>query len=181
MMHRHGPWQILSTEMVYSDPWVRVVKDQVIRPDGHPGTYTVVHIKPGVCVLAADCDGFVYLTDEFHYGIGRHSLECVSGGIEEDEDPLEGARRELQEEIGIEAATWRHLGVADPFTSPLASPTQLYLAQGLTFVDAAPEGTEQIRRVRLPFTEAVEMAMDSRITHAPSTTLILKAARILGV
>lgn len=179
-MHRHGPWQILSTETVYSDPWVRVVKDQVIRPDGQPGTYTVVHIKPGVSVLAADCDGFVYLTDEFHYGIGRHSLECVSGGIEEDEDALEGARRELQEEIGIEAATWRHLGVADPFTSPLASPTQLYLAQGLTFVEAAPEGTEQIRRVRLPLTEAVEMVMDSRITHAPSAALILKAARILG-
>lgn len=178
-MRDYGPWKIRATATVYRDPWVAVTKDDVIRPDGEPGTYTVVHIKPGVSVLAVDTERVCHLTDEFHYAIGRHSLEVVSGGIEPDEDPQEAARRELQEEIGIEADRWTPLGLVDPFTSPMHSPTRLYLAQELQFVAAAPEGTERIRRVAVPLDEAVAMVMDGRITHAPSAVLILKAARVL--
>ena len=106
-MKRHGPWQIVKTKEVYRDPWFRVDRDKVIRPDGKPGTYTVVHLKPGVCVLALDDDGQVCLTEEFHYAVGRVTLEAVSGGIEPDEDPLETAKRELKEELGITAKEWR--------------------------------------------------------------------------
>ena len=108
------------------------------------------------------------------------TIECVSGGIDEGEEPLDAARRELQEEIGLKAADWRHLGTVDPFTSSLASPTQIYLARTLTPVEAAPEGTELIRRVKLPFAEALQMVFDNQITHAPSCVVILKAAAVLG-
>ena len=77
-------------------------KDDVIRPDGRNGTHTVVRIKPGVSVLAIDSDRHVHLTDEFHYAIGRHSLEAVSGGTEPGETSLETAQRELREELGID-------------------------------------------------------------------------------
>ena len=179
MSRQYGPWTIHSTDTVYTDPWVRVTKDQVTRPDGKPGTYTVVHIKPGVSVLPVDDTGVCHLTDEFHYAVGRHSLEVVSGGIEPDEPPLEAARRELQEEIGIAADRWTHLGILDPFTSPMASPVQLYLAEGLRFVESSPEGTEQIRRVEVPLEEAVRVVMEGRITHSATVALILKAARFL--
>ena len=56
----------------------------------------------------------------------------------------------------------------------------MYLAEELSFVDAAPEGTEVIRCVRIALNEAVEMVMRSGITHAPSCVLILKAARYLS-
>ena len=56
----------------------------------------------------------------------------------------------------------------------------LFLAQELRQVEASPEGTETIRRVRVPFEKAVEMVMASEITHAPSCVLILKAARHLA-
>lgn len=104
----------------------------------------------------------------------------MSGGIEPDEEPLLTANRELQEELGIEADGWTDLGIVDPFTANVVSPTRLYLARKLTFGDHAPEGTEQIRCLKMPLTEAVHRIMTGEITHGPSCVLILKAAFLLG-
>ena len=177
-MKPHGPWKILSSNEVYRDPWIDVQKDDVIRPDGKPGTHCIVNMKPGVCVVALDEQDFVYLTDEFHYGIGRVSIEGVSGGIEQGETALATAQRELEEELGLKAERWTELGSVDPFTTIVVSPTRLYLAEGLTHVESCPEGTELIRTVRMPLSDAIQQVMDSHITHAPTTTLLLKIAHL---
>lgn len=175
----HGPWRILARHVVYADPWLKVTKDDVLRPDGSPGTYSVSHIKPGVCVLAVDNDDICHLTEEFHYAVGRVTLECVSGGIDEDEDDLTTARRELAEELGLSADRWTSLGSVDPFTATAVSPTRLWLAESLHEIEASPEPTELIRHVRLPLKDVIEMVMQSQITHSPSIAAILKACRIL--
>ena len=120
----------------------------------------MIRLKSGVTVLALDETGHVYLTEEFHYAVGRVTLEGVSGGIEPGEDAPATARRELREELGIEAMNWLDMGCVDPFTTSVVSPTQLYVARGLTFVACAPEGTEQIRCVKLPLSEAVAMVFE---------------------
>jgi 8-oxo-dGTP pyrophosphatase MutT (NUDIX family) len=175
-MREHGPWQIRNTRQVYRDPWVRLTVDDVVRPDGTPGTFNVIHIKPGVSVLAMDDAGFVYLTEEFRYAVGRPSLEVVSGGVEDGEEPLAAARRELKEELGIEAGEWTDLGQVDPFTSMVLSPARLFLARQLQFGEHERDGSEVIRCVPLPLAEAVQAVLDSRITHSPSCLAILKAA-----
>lgn len=173
-MHRHGPWTIVASRVVYQDPWLTVRKDDVIRPDGKPGTHSVVAIRQGVTVLAMDADRQVYLTEEFHYGVGRVTLEGVSGGGEMGESAEETARRELGEELGIAARRWTDLGVVDPFTTNVVSPARLFLAQELSHGASAPEGTELIRCVRVALDEAVAMVFDGRITHAPTCVAILK-------
>ena len=178
-MQPHGPWQIVRSHAIYKDAWLEVRKDDVIRPDGVAGTHGVVFLKPGVSVLALDDKQHVFLTDEFHYGVGRNTIEVVSGGREPDEPPLEAARRELEEELGIIASEWIPLGSFDPFTTMLSAPAELFLARQLKFGDSRPEGTENIRCVTMSFDEAVAMVMDGQITHGPSCTVILKAARFL--
>jgi len=176
----HGPWKILSRANVYRDPWIELTRDEVIRPDGRPGSHCIVRLKAGVSVLAVDDDGTVYLTEEFHYAVGRTTIEAVSGGIDEGEDPRAAAERELQEELGITAGEWIDLGVVDPFTSVVTSPTRLYLARSLKFGSTSLEGTEQIRCLRVPLATAIEMVWDGRITHGPSCVLILKTERWLA-
>ena len=176
-MKAHGPWQIVASRQVYSDPWIEVARDEVIRPDGQPGSHCTVRMKAGVCVLPLDVDGQVWLTEEFHYAIGRVGLEGVSGGIEVGEDVDITARRELREELGFEAARWTRLGTLDPFTSIVLSPTALYLAEDLRPVLRAPEGTELIRPVRLPLAEAIRLMDTGQITHGPTCVLLLQALR----
>jgi ADP-ribose pyrophosphatase len=174
MMREHGPWKVLHSRQVYRDPWIDVQVDDVIRPDGHAGIHSVIRIKPGATVIALDEAQHVYLTEEFHYSVGRVTIEGVSGGTDPPEDPLATARRELREEVGIVAQRWTELGVVDPFTSNVVSPTWLYLAEELEFVEAAREGTETMHRVKVPLAEAIAMVWDSRITHAPTCVALLK-------
>ncbi len=173
-MKPYGPWTIKQSDKVYVDSFIDVQLDQVIRPDGRDGQHVVVNLKPGVCVLAIDDEDQVYLTKEFHYGIGRNSIEAVSGGIEAGEDALLTARRELQEELGLVAENWEFLGTVDPFTTVVVSPTRLYVARGLTEVPRDLEGTELIERIVMPLSVAVEKVISGEITHAPSAIAILR-------
>jgi ADP-ribose pyrophosphatase len=172
---KHGPWTVNASQVVYRDPWVSLRRDEVTRPDARTGTYCVVHVKPGVCVLAIDGQGTVHLTEEFHYGVGRVTLEAVSGGVEFDEEPEAAAKRELREELGIDAARWTSLGIVDPFTANVVSPTRLFLAQELSFGKPCMDGGEVIRHITMPFEQVLAAVLDSRITHAPSAVAILKA------
>lgn len=175
-MRVHGPWKILASREVYADRFVQVELDQVIRPDEQPGQHVVVQMKPGVCVLPLDDRGWVHLTSEFHYAIGRVSLEGVSGGIEPGEDPLETARRELQEELGLVAEHWQPLVKLDPYTTIIRSPVQLYLATGLSPAQAAPEGTELIETVALPLAAAIQKIHAGELTHAPTCVALFMTA-----
>ena len=175
-MRDHGPWKIMKTEQMYSDPWIKLFRDQVQRPDGKPGTYATVHLKAGVCVVAMDNEGNLHLTKEFHYAVGRTTIEGVSGGIEEDESPSVAATRELAEELGISANRWTKLGTIDPFTAAVLSPVEIFLAEDLSFNQTNPEGTELIEHVIMPFDEAVQAVLNGVITHAPTCIAILRLA-----
>lgn len=178
-MRNHGPWKILASQEVYRDPWLVVRKDEVLRPDGLPGTYSVARLLPGVCVVPIDEGQQVHLTEEFHYGVGRVTLEAVSGGIEAGEDGEVTARRELKEELGIRAANWLDLGTVDPFTGSVVSPTQMFLARDLEFGETRREGTELIRPVSMPLQQAVQDVLSSRISHGPTCVALLKTAWLL--
>ena len=172
---KFGPWTIVQSQEVYRDAWMTVRQDNVFRPDGQPGTYSTVSIKPGVCVIPVDENGICYLTKEFHYAVGRETVEGISGGIEEGETAEFAATRELEEEVGIVAGRLVPLGTVDPLTAAVLSPTKLFLASDLRFTQTNMDSTECIERVEMPFHEVVRMAIESEITHAPSCVAILKA------
>ena len=175
MAQKHGPWTIQETSCKYEDSFINVREDQVLRPDGQAGTYATVTMKPGVAILPIDSDGIVYLTQQFRYVLGKESIEVVSGAIEKQELPLESAKRELQEELGIQADEWTDLGSFDLDTSIVNCPVHLFLAKNLTFSESEQEATETIETLKVPLATAIQMVMESAITHAPSCVLILKA------
>jgi len=180
MAQKHGPWTIQETTQKYQNSFINVHEDQVLQPDGQPGMYATVKMIPGVAILPIDSDRIVYLTRQFRYALGKESIEVVCGAIEEDEPPFEAAQREVQEELGIKAEEWIDLGVFDLDTSIVHCPVYLFLTKHLSFTQTNQEGTETIEKLRMPLDAAVQMVMDSKITHAPSCVLILKAGNALS-
>ena len=174
-----NPYRLVSTLEVYRNPWIRVREDRVLRADGGNGLFGVVEMKSGASVLAIDDEGFAYLVDEFKYGVQRVSTEAISGGIEPGETPLQTARRELKEEVGLEAREWLDLGVIDPFTTTLNCPNYLFLALGVTPGERSPDEGEELELRRRPFRAAMEMVWRGEITHAASCVLMFKADRLL--
>ena len=179
MGRKHGAWTVESSERLYADEFAEVWVDEVSRPDGEPARRVTMRMKPGVAVLALDGEGFAHLVRTFRYAVGKECVEVVQGGAEEGEEPEAAARRELKEELGVEAEEWADLGLVDAITSQVYSPARLFLARGLKFGESDTESTESLTPVKVKFDEAVRMVLDGEITQGVSCTLILKASRLL--
>jgi ADP-ribose pyrophosphatase len=178
-MKEHGPWKILESEQKYKNPWVELVEDKVIRPDGKEGIYATVKLKNGVSILPLDEEGNVYLVEQFAYPLGKNIITPVSGGVEEGETPLVSGKRELKEELGFAAEEWIDLGKVHPFPGYVSHSAQLYLVRKLTPSKEEPDPTEPVKPVKVKLKEAVQMVFENKITHAQGCVLILRVQEYL--
>lgn len=179
MERKRGAWTVKSSERVYADEFAEFWVDEVLKPDGEPGRRATFRMKPGVAVLAVDEEGFAHLVKTFRYAVEKECVEVVQGSLEEGEEPERAARRELKEELGIEAAELKDLGPIDAITSQVYAPARLFLARSLTFGERDADSTETLEPFKLKFDEAVRMVLEGGITQGISCTLILKASRLL--
>ena len=177
-MLRRNPWKTINSRIAYENPWVRVREDRVIRPDGKPGIYGVVEIRPSIGVVALNEKDEIVLAGQWRYPLERYSWEIPRGGSEHDEALLEVARRELREEVGVEAAEWRGLGAVDACNGITTDVQHLFLATQLRATDTSQEGVEEITARWHPFREAVEMVVRGEITEVCSIAAILLVDRL---
>ncbi len=174
-----NPWQTHSSRIVYSNAWIRVREDQVTRPDGGPGIYSVVEIRPSVGIVALNERDEIVLVGQWRYPHNHYSWEIPRGGSHAGEiDMLEVARRELAEEAGVQAGTWQILTAVDCCNGVVDDLQTLYLATGLTAIEAKCDPEEDIAICWKPFDEAVEMSLDGRITEVSSMAAILMVAQM---
>jgi 8-oxo-dGTP pyrophosphatase MutT (NUDIX family) len=137
----------------------------------------IVDFPPGIDVLPFDEDGNVYLVKQFRYAVGQMSLEVLAGSVEDGEKPLESAKREAKEEVGIEAEAWTEFGKIDLDTSIVKNVVSFFIAEKVKVGKPEREGTEQIETVKMKLSQAVEKVMRGEITHSISCVLLLKVAR----
>lgn len=174
---RKDAWQSKSKTLVYENPWIAVSHHNVVTPTGTDGIYGVVNFKNhAVGVLPIDKKGGTWLVRQSRYPHDCFTWEIPEGGAPKGEPLLEAAKRELQEETGLQAEqwqTWLELQTSNSVTDELAT---IYLAQGLTQGDTALEATEDITVKYLPIKEAVAMVYRSEIVDAMSVAALLKVA-----
>ena len=173
----NGGWVVRSTHKIFENPFFAVFEDDVIKPTGDEGTYATIRFKTGVAVLPIDYDGNIYLTRQFRYAIRRYDIEVVAGSVE-GEGAIDAAKRELKEELGIEAEEWHDLGSVCSLTSITQSTSRQFIATKLRFGEQETEGTEDIEPYKVELTEAYDMVHTGQITDADTCLLILKAAAL---
>jgi 8-oxo-dGTP pyrophosphatase MutT (NUDIX family) len=178
----NGPWTRHSRRVAYENPWITVWHDEVTRPDGAAGIYGVVHfanVAAGVIVL--DEDDRVLLVGQHRYALDTYSWEIPEGGVPAGETALDGARRELAEETGVEAADWRELVRVHLSNSVTDEHAVLFVATGLTHGVATPDGTEDLAIRWLPFADVLAMTLDGRISDAMTVVAVERFALLRGM
>jgi 8-oxo-dGTP pyrophosphatase MutT (NUDIX family) len=166
-----------SRRVAYDNAWITVWHDEVHRPDGSDGIYGVVHFANiAVGVVALDADDRIVLVGQHRYTLDADSWEIPEGGVPPPESPLDGARRELREETGVEATDWNELARLDLSNSITDERAVLFLATGLTHGEADPEPSEALEVRWVPFAEALAMTLDGRITDVMSVAAIQRVA-----
>ena len=178
-MTTQNPWRTLGSRRVYRNPWLTLREDIVIRPDGAEGIYSVVEMRPSCGVVAVNDDNQIALVGQWRYVHNKYSLEIPTGGSEQDEIPLDAAKRELQEETGLTAAAWTSLGSIDNSNGVTTDVAHLFLARNLTAGAPIPQGDEQVELRWMPFVGAVLSVMKGEITESVSVAGILKT-ELLG-
>jgi len=179
-MSEKNPWKTLDSRTIYTNPWMSVREDKVVRPDGDEGIYGVVQTRIATGVVALTPSHHVYLVGQYRYPTEMYSWEIVQGGADPGEDPLEACKRELQEEAGLIADHWEQLGGEIHLSNCISSEIGFcYLAHGLTKTQASPDGTEVLQVKNVPLDEAVAMARSGAIVDAMSIIGIFLAERKL--
>jgi 8-oxo-dGTP pyrophosphatase MutT (NUDIX family) len=168
-----NPWKTLTNDVVYDNPWISVEHRDVITPTGSEGIYGLVHFKNlAIGVIPIDEHGNTFLIGQFRYPLNRYSWEIPEGGGALDVEPLESAKRELQEETGMTASHWTELQRMDLSNSVTDECAILYLAEGLTSGLSSPDETEVLEVWKLPFEAAFAMMRRGEITDSLSVAAI---------
>jgi len=174
-----NPWKTLSSKAVYSNPWIRVREDKVITPHGDAGIYGVVEAKPAVGIVALSDDLKTYLVGQYRYTLNTYSWEIPEGGVEANEELLEGAKRELLEETGLSANKWTQLGelyTSNCFTNERA---YIFIAEDLSEGEAQPDPTELLTVKKIPFIEAWQMVLNQEIKDSLAVIALMRAHHLL--
>lgn len=171
-----------SSQTIFEGHIVKLTVDQVRLPDGKEAQREVVFHPGGVAVLALDGEERVYLVRQYRYPIRQLLLELPAGKLDHgQEDPIEGARRELAEETGLEAEEWTYLGHILASPGFCTEDLHMYLARGLTRKEQHLDEDEFLDVVIMPFSELVGQVMDGTITDAKTVAAALKAKVLLGL
>jgi len=174
---RIGGWKRLTSQVMYENPWIQVRHEEVQRPNGSTGIYGLVQFKnQAIGVVALDDEGNIYLVKQSRYALDDWSIEIPEGGGPRNVDPLESAKRELQEETGLFARHWElilTMHLSNSVTNELA---HVFLATGLMQGEQDLDDTEDIEVMKVPLTRAIEWVKNGTITDSISVAALLRVA-----
>lgn len=172
--------ETLETEEVFAGRLLHVHRDRIRLPDGHESVREWISHPGAVVAIAVLDNGKLLFERQFRYPLKRVFLELPAGKIDPGEHILDTARRELREETGYKAKTWRHLGTMHPCIGYSDERIEIFLAHGLTFVGHAPDHGEILEVVEMSLADALLAVRDGEITDGKTISALMWADKIFS-
>jgi ADP-ribose pyrophosphatase len=174
-------WPVTASRDIHRDDWIVALREDTLHRPGHPDEpfdRLVIEHPGAVMALAVDDEERVCCLRQYRHVTGRRFVELPAGLCDAaGEDPLETAKRELREEVELEASDWRHLASVYPSVGILAEQHHLFLARGLSPVsrgDFAMEHEEaDIEVFWTPMADLLDAVLDGRVQQSPLAVAVL--------
>jgi ADP-ribose pyrophosphatase len=170
--------RILEHQRLYEGLVLALDLDRVEEPGGVHATREVVRHRGSVAALPVHADGRVVLIRQYRYAVDQLVWELPAGRLDAHESPEEGARRELEEEVGLHADHLESISVF--YTTPgfCDETMHLFRATDLRSVPPRPEADERIEAGVFAFDQARAMLERGEIREGKTiVALLLEAAR----
>jgi ADP-ribose pyrophosphatase len=162
-----GPWPVQERQVRYQGRF-NIVEERRLTPDGEILWTTVEARWDSVVALPLWDDGTVTLVRQYRPPTGGVMLELPGGGVDKGGDPAAQARRELAEEVGIEAAELVHLASVVAFSGAVDANIHIYLARGLQIVPSAGRDRHEfVEIVTIPFEVLLERVVAGELSDVP--------------
>jgi len=165
----------LEKKQIYEGRVFDVRVDRALLPDGREVSREVVVHGGGASVVALDGENNVYLVRQWRYPFETEMLEIPAGKLNRGEDPHSCALRELSEEAGVAAGRLVDLGAYYPTPAYCTEVLNIYLALDLTETGQKLDDGEFLDVVKMPFEQALGLALDGKICDAKTQIGLLKA------
>jgi ADP-ribose pyrophosphatase len=169
--------KVVASETLFQGRVFALQRDQVIEPGGIQATREIVAHPGSVVVLPVFPNGRIILIRQYRHAVGQYLWELVAGHKEPGETPVEGARRELEEEAGYTARRIRKLLEVFPAPGLLGERMDIFVAEGLSKVTARPEDDEKITHRIFSLAEAERWIRSGKIKYSKSVAGILYYSR----
>ena len=123
----------------------------------------------------------LYLIDQYRFMFSKHVMGAIAGYIDDGENALQAAKRELLEEAGIEAGQLELIAKLENSRSVIHSTVYIFLAKNLEVGKANPEEDEEITLVKLSLSDAVKKVLSGEIYHTASIAGILLLDKLKSI
>lgn len=143
------PWRTLSSRVVYENSWLKIHEDKTQMPNGKEGIYGFIEGGSGVFIIAVNNEEEIYLVESYRYPTQKWQWELPTGGLSANTNPLEAAKYELSEELGVTAQKWTALSSYTPSHNGFMQDTQfVFVAQDLEQGEQHLGDFESIRAIK---------------------------------
>ncbi len=171
----------LSSQEIYPGKIIRVEKWQVALPNGETALREIVRHNGAAAIVPVDREGNVTLVRQHRIAVDRFTWEIPAGKLDSpEEDPFHAAKRELEEETGLQADTWRKLTRIDTTPGFCNERISIYLATDLSQHPAHPDADEFLGLARIPLKEAVARCMSGEFCDSKTVIGLLMAHQVLA-
>ncbi len=166
---------VLASERVYEGRILNLRVDQIRTSFGVEAIREIVENGGAVAVAPIDAQGQVVLVKQYRHAVRAIVMEIPAGKLDGNEDPLDGAQRELREETGFRAGRFQYLGRIQPAPAWSTEVIDLYLATDLISGPTARDADEAIELVYLPLPDVIALIESGTITDGKTVAALLLA------